>query len=132
MAQTLVSLSVHIIFSTKKRVDMIAPEIENELIAYIGGIIENYKSKLLTAGGTSNHIHLLISMDKNILIPDLIGKIKRDSSKWIKTKDIKYSEFAWQDGYAAFSVGHTQIEWLNNILLIRNRIINKKSLKMNF
>lgn len=89
---------------------MIKPEIENELFAYLGGIVSNYKSKLLIVNGTSNHLHLLISMDKNILIPDLVGKIKRDSSKWIKTKGFDYSDFSWQDGYAAFSVGYTQIE----------------------
>ena len=121
MAQTHVSVYLHIIFSTKHRVNLIAPETEDELFAYIGGIIGSYKSKLLIAGGTSNHVHLLISMDKHILIPDLIGKIKRDSSKWIKTKDARYSAFGWQDGYAAFSVGHTQIE------TVKQYIANQKA-----
>lgn len=89
---------------------MIHSEIEDELFAYIGGIASGHNSKLLIGNGTANHVHLLISLDKNILIPGLIGKIKRDSSKWIKTKGIKYSKFGWQDGYAAFSVGNTQVE----------------------
>jgi REP element-mobilizing transposase RayT len=50
--------------------------------AYIGGIVRNYDGKLLKAGGTSNHIHLLVSMSKNRLVPEVIGEIKRDSSKW--------------------------------------------------
>jgi len=111
MAQTIFDVIIHVVFSTKNRVKLIGPEIEAELFAYIGGITNAYKSKLIGANGTSNHVHLLISLNKNILAPDLIGNIKRDSSKWIKTKGMIYSKFGWQDGYAAFSVvGHTQIE----------------------
>lgn len=110
MAQTLVKLYIHIIFSTKHRANSILPEIEKELFAYIGGISNNNKSKLLAANGTKNHIHLLISMSKNIGLSELVGYIKRDSSKWIKTKGISYRNFGWQDGYGAFSVGYTQIE----------------------
>lgn len=110
MAQTLVKLYIHVIFSTKNRADLILPEIEKELFAYIGGIANNNNSKLLAANGTANHIHLLVSMSKNIELSDLIGDIKRDSSKWIKTKGNKYQNFKWQDGYGAFSVGYTQID----------------------
>lgn len=109
MAQTLVKLYVHIIFSTKNRADSIKPEIEEELFAYIGGISNNNKSKLVAANGTTNHLHLLLSMSKNIDLSKLVGDIKRDSSKWIKTKGVKFQNFRWQDGYGGFSVGYTQI-----------------------
>jgi putative transposase len=109
MAQTLVSLYVHIVFSTKNRVDMIQIDIEEELWAYIGGILKNNKSKLLASNGTENHIHLLISMGKTIALSELVGDIKRDSSKWIKNFGEHYQNFQWQDGYGAFSVGYTQI-----------------------
>lgn len=89
---------------------MILPEIEEELWSYIGGILKNNKSKLLASNGTENHIHLLISLSKNVSLSELIGDIKRDSSKWIKTKGIRFEKFQWQDGYGAFSIGHTQIE----------------------
>jgi REP element-mobilizing transposase RayT len=108
MAQTLTQIYIHVIFSTKNRKNLIAPKIESELFSYFGGISNNNNSKLLAAGGTENHVHLLISIDKNIKLPELIGKIKRDSSKWIKTKEV--GNFSWQDGYAAFSVGHTQLD----------------------
>lgn len=110
MAQTLVSLYIHVIFSTKNRRDLIKTDIEEELWSYIGGILDNNKSKLLASNGIENHIHLLISLSKNIFLSELIGDIKRDSSKWIKTKDEAYRNFQWQDGYGAFSVGHTQID----------------------
>jgi putative transposase len=57
MAQTLVSLMVHVVFSTKNREQLITPEIEPELFAYIGGILRNKESRLLDAGGTADHVH---------------------------------------------------------------------------
>lgn len=109
MAQTLFQSYFHIVFSTKARFRFIDPEIEDELFAYIGGVVRNFDGKLLKAGGTSDHIHLLVSMSKNRLVPDLVGAVKRDTSRWIKTKGGMNSKFAWQDGYSAFSVGHSQI-----------------------
>jgi putative transposase len=116
MAQTLVSLYVHLIFSTKNREDIILVETEAELWAYIGGILNNNNSKLISANGISNHVHLLISLSKNLSLSKLVGDIKRDSSKWIKTKSENYQKFQWQDGYGAFSVGYTQIEDVKNYI----------------
>lgn len=110
MAQTLTALYYHVVVSTKNRVDLIRPDVEDELYAYIGGILNNNGSKLLIGNGTSNHGHLLISLNKNLAIPEIIGKVKRDSSKWIKTKGGLLSKFGWQDGYSVFTVGHTQLE----------------------
>ena len=54
MAQTLTSLLVHLIFSTKNGAALITPAVEPELFAYIGGILKNNDSRLLDAGGTSD------------------------------------------------------------------------------
>jgi putative transposase len=86
MPQSLVKILIHAVFSTKNRADLIIPEIENNLFGYMSGIVENNKSKLILANGTTNHIHLLISLGKTLSISELIGDIKRDSSVWIKNK----------------------------------------------
>jgi putative transposase len=128
MAQTLVSLYVHIIFSTKNRAELRAPKIEPELFAYIGGILNHNKSKLVAAGGTKDHIHLLISLSKNLGLSELIGDIKRDSSVWIKKQETQFQNFHWQDGYGAFSIGYSQIETVKSYIA-RQKI---KHAKVNF
>jgi putative transposase len=110
MPQSLVRNLIHVCFSTKNRVDLIKPEIENDLFGYMHGIVENNKSKLISANGTTNHVHLLISLGKVLSISELIGDIKRDSSSWIKKQDANFSNFYWQEGYGAFSVGQTEDE----------------------
>jgi REP element-mobilizing transposase RayT len=109
MAQTLVCLRVHVVFSTKDRRPMITPEVEPELHAYLGGTIKNLDSRCLAAGGTSNHVHLLISLSKNMALSHLMEEIKRSSSKWVKTKGAALRNFGWQDGYGAFTIGQSQV-----------------------
>jgi len=106
MPQSLVKILVHIVFSTKHRADLIRPEIENDLYGYINGIIENNGAKLISANGTTNHSHFLISLGRND-VSELIGGIKRDSSSWIKKKGVE--NFYWQKGYGAFSIGQSQV-----------------------
>ena len=116
MAQTLVSLMVHIIFSTKNREPFVTPSIEPELFAYMGGILKNQNSRLLDAGGTADHVHLLISQSKNVSLSSLMKDLKKDSSLWIKRKGREFHNFHWQDGYGAFSIGHSQIPELKKYI----------------
>jgi len=39
-----------------------------------------------------------------------LEEVKKESSKWIKTKGIQYSKFYWQDGYGIFSVNPSEID----------------------
>ncbi len=127
MAQTLVSLIVHVVFSTKNREPLITPEIEPELFAYIGGILKNKESRLLDAGGTPDHVHFLISQSKNIGLSSLMKDIKKDSSAWIKTKGSEFRNFHWQDGYGGFSVGKSDIPSLNKYLARQKEHHRKRS-----
>jgi REP element-mobilizing transposase RayT len=89
---------------------MITPEIEPELYAYLGGVMRNLGSRCLAAGGTNNHVHLLVSQSKNMALSKLMEEIKKSSSKWTKTKGPELRTFGWQDGYGAFTIGQSQVE----------------------
>jgi len=104
MPQSLAQLYVHIIFSTKNRFPFIRPEIESELYAYLGGVIKNIGGIPIIINGMPDHIHILTSLPKTLSLSKFMEEIKRNSSRWIKTKDMAYQKFAWQSGYAAFSV----------------------------
>lgn len=106
MPQSIVKILVHIVFSTKNRADLITPEIEPELFAYISGIIKNNGARLITGGGTANHVHFLTSMGR-VDVGELIGDVKRSSSLWLKKQGLE--NFYWQRGYGAFSIGQSQV-----------------------
>jgi putative transposase len=116
VAQTFTSLLFHVVFSTKDRLDLIPAELEPKLYAYFGGIVENQGGRLLAAGGTANHVHLLISHSKSLALVDTMEGLKKNSSKWIKTQDARLIRFHWQAGYAAFSIGQSSVGALKRYL----------------
>src|SRR5258705_4540047 len=130
MAQTLVSLMVHVIFSIKNREPLITPQIEPELFAYIGGILKNHESRLLDAGGTFDHVHLLISQSKNVALSSLMKDVKKDSSSWIKTKGDGFRNFHWQDGYGAFSIGQSNVDEVKRYIARQNEHHRKRSIQV--
>jgi REP element-mobilizing transposase RayT len=108
MPQSLVKILVHVVFSTKDRVGLIAPSIEEKLYGYISGVITKNDARLIIGNGTSNHVHLLISIGKND-IGELVGDIKRSTSVWLKRQGDEFAKFYWQRGYGAFSIGQSQV-----------------------
>lgn len=116
MSQTLVKLLVHVVFSTKDRRNLITPEIEPELFAYIAGTLKKLDCPCLAINGVPNHVHILISLSKNAALSKVMEEVKKSSSKWIKTKGEKYRRFAWQEGYGAFSIGESNVEALKKYI----------------
>ena len=103
MAHTYTSNFQHCIFSTKERRPTISLERLPALCAYFGGIAKGEGFELLRAGGTSNHVHLLLSVPANLALATAMQKLKGGSSRWMG------KEFAWQQGYGAFSVSPSQL-----------------------
>jgi len=110
MPQSLACVLIHIVFSTKNRARWIAPDVEPELHAYIGGICKNVDSPALSVGGTEDHVHILASLARARSLSQLLQEVKTGSSKWIKTRGPRYADFHWQDGYSAFSIGRSGVE----------------------
>jgi putative transposase len=110
MSQSLSKLYVHLIFHVKNNMCYIKPEDEKELYAYIGSLVKISKSIPIIINGTENHIHVLCIMSKNISLSDLLEDIKKNSSRWIKTRGVNYQKFAWQGGYSGYSVSHSKVE----------------------
>ena len=104
MPQSLAQILVHLVFSTKNREMLLADDIRDDLHAYIGGIVDNQKGTLLKAGSVADHIHLLIALPRTCAPSDLVQEIKTGSSKWLKTKGTRYTNFRWQGGYGIFSI----------------------------
>jgi putative transposase len=109
MGQSLSRLLVHSVFSTKDRRPFLgSEEIRNEIFAYMAGILKNLECHPIKIGGVDDHVHILISLSKNIALSQLIGRLKGSSSKRLKEKGVQ--GFAWQNGYGAFSVSESNVE----------------------
>lgn len=104
MSQSFTHLLVHAIFATKGREPWLASDIRPRLFGYIHGICRNVDAPLVIAGGVEDHMHLLFEAHPSKAVADAMRDIKANSSRWIHTTFPALAEFAWQAGYAAFSV----------------------------
>lgn len=106
MPHTHTNLLTHIVFGTKDRMPLIPAELKHQLHAYMGGIVREVGGKAYTINGTTDHVHLLISLPPALALSDAIRVLKANSSRWMRGEK-KADKFGWQPGYGAFSVSQS-------------------------
>jgi REP-associated tyrosine transposase len=109
MANTYTALHYQFVFSTKNRRPWIKPEMETRIWEYLGGIARANKIKPLKTGGINDHIHMLLGAPPTIAPSKIAQLVKGGSSAWIHETFPELADFAWQDGYAAFTVSKSAI-----------------------
>jgi putative transposase len=91
------------VFSTKNRADLI-PEPER-LRQYLSGIARAKNIPLVAAGGTQNHLHVLLALPPAVPLAKVVQELKGNSSRWLNESS---RGFAWQRGYGAFGVSESR------------------------
>ena len=112
MPQSLSRVLVHLVFSTKNRVQVLLPEIRAELHPYLAVVLKNDNCPSLQVGGVEDHVHLLFALSRTRSISQVVENVKTSSSKWLKTKSPTLADFHWQNGYGIFSVGRSETDGL--------------------
>ena len=108
MAHTYTNLLVHVIFSTRDRIPLLDAELKPRLFPYMGGIVHELGGTALLINGPSDHVHMLLLLPAKITVSEIAGKVKANSSGWVHREFPGRQTFAWQTGYAAFTVSHSQ------------------------
>jgi REP element-mobilizing transposase RayT len=109
MANTYSQIYIQTVFAVDGRLSLIRPEFKEELFKYLTGIVRNQGQKLIAINGMSDHVHILIGLKPAMALADLVRDIKADSSEFINRKKWVRGRFSWQEGYGAFSYGHSQL-----------------------
>jgi len=107
---------------------MISDEWRGRLHGYLGGIINGLLGVPLAIGGVSDHVHLLAGLKSSHRLDYFVRDLKADSSEWVH-KEIGKRMFAWQKGYAAFSVGPSSIESVRRYILNQEAHHKRKAFK---
>jgi putative transposase len=97
------------VFSTREQLPLITPDIEPLLYDKISKILfDECYSPALMIGGDVEHAHILFVQARDRSIDFIVNRVKEESAKFIR----KWSpDFAWQETYAAFSVGRAEDEF---------------------
>lgn len=109
MSQSLSQIYLHLVFSTKKRERTIPSGVRPQLHAYLAGVGNSIECPVIEAGGTADHVHLLLRLHRTIAPADAVRTIKAASSKWMK-EDAGHSDSSWQTGYGIFSVSASHVD----------------------
>ena len=110
MAQSLSKVVLHIIFSTKDRESWLDSDVRPRMHAYLAAVCRDLGAQLVRVGGVADHVHIVTALPRTLSQAQMIERIKKVSSKWIKTLDARYRGFFWQRGYGAFSVSPSQLD----------------------
>jgi REP element-mobilizing transposase RayT len=109
MPSTFLSLHYHLVFSTKDREALIGATWRSRLHQYLGGAVNGLGGESEGVGGTTDHVHLLVELRATHLLADFMRELKKSSSKWVH-EEISQKNFAWQEGYAAFTVSASAVD----------------------
>lgn len=129
MAQSLVGVVVHMIYSTKDRKPTLPEDVRPDLNAYLAGVLANLGCPAILIGSVADHAHILFALSKTASISDVAQATKVESSKWMK----KRSEWVgWQSGYGAFSVSQSKVPAVREYILGQEEHHRRQSFQEEF
>ena len=110
MAHSYTHLLSHLNFSTKDRAPYIDAELMANLHLYLGGIVRELGGDAICIKGPSDHVHMLAGLPGSLAVADAMRVVKTNSSRWVHETWASRRDFAWQTGYAAFSVSRSNAD----------------------
>ena len=101
---------IHAIWATKERLPLIHPSVERKIHQFISDQLRDQGCPVRIINGMPDHIHCLFLLSPNKSIADVIKQIKGSSSHYINQNNMIADKFAWQTGYASYSVSESVVD----------------------
>jgi REP element-mobilizing transposase RayT len=101
---------IHAIWATKERMPLIRPSIEQKVHQFLSTQLRELGCPVRIINGMPDHIHCLFLLSPQKSIADVIKQMKGSSSHYINQENLIDEKFAWQTGYAAYSVSESVVE----------------------
>jgi REP element-mobilizing transposase RayT len=109
MAHSFTNLLVHLVFETKGREPWLGASVLPQVLRFLAGGVSELGGIPLEINGIADHVHILAKVRQDRALADVLREIKARSSGWIHNHFPDLRHFAWQKGYGAFSVSHSQL-----------------------
>jgi len=127
MSQSLASVVVHLVFSTKGRIPFLRQQIRHDLFAYLAGTAKAQSAYVYEVGGGEDLVHMLLTLPRTLTLAKLIEMLKTGSTKYLKATSNEFKTFSWQNGYGAFYVSASNMEAARKYIREQERHHQKKS-----
>ena len=129
MANTFSQIYIQTVFAVENRQSLITPDFQEDLYKYITGIVRNQGQKLIAINGMPDHVHILIGLKPAMALADLVREVKADSTNFVNEQRLVRGRFNWQEGYGAFSYGHSQLNTIIRYIQRQQQHHQKRSFK---
>ena len=121
MANTYSQIYIQIVFGVQGRLNLIQKQNKEELHKYLTGIVRERDQKLLAVHCMPDHTHILVGVRPSMALSDLVRDVKNGSTNFINRKGWVPGRFCWQEGFGAFSYGHSQLARVINYVRDQER-----------
>lgn len=101
---------IHAIWAIKARTPLIDQKIEQKLFQFISEQLREQCCLVRIINSTPNHVHCLFLLNPQKSISIIIKQIKGSSSHFVNQNNLTAEKFAWQTGYASYSISETIVE----------------------
>ena len=128
MSSTFLSLHYHIVFSTKNREPYIDLVWRERLHDFLSGTVRGLGGFPQQTGGVADHVHLLVGLKATHCLAEFMRELKKSSSGWVHD-ELRVRSFAWQEGYAAFTVSPTAREPVRKYIANQEKHHKRKSFR---
>jgi len=129
LPQSLINNNIHLVYSTRERQPTISAAIQPKLFGYLAGIVKNIGGIPIAIGGTPDHVHVLAELPATVNIARAVNALKVNSSSWMKGHA---RNFAWQRGYAGFSVSASNVAQVKRYVLAQPEHHKRRDFKAEF
>jgi len=127
MSHSFNKIWIHAIWATKERIPLIDQNIEQKVFQFITEQLCELGCPVRIINGMPDHIHCLFLLNPQKSISEVIKQIKGSSSHYINQNNLIADKFAWQTGYAAYSISESVVEKVFNYIKNQKSHHQKKS-----
>jgi REP element-mobilizing transposase RayT len=108
MANTYSQIYIQVVFAVQGRPNLIQKQNKEELHKYMTGIVRERDQKLLAIHCMPDHTHMLLGLRPSMALSDVVRDVKNGSTNFINRSG--WVRGRWQEGFGAFSYGHSQLK----------------------
>ncbi|MCB0737530.1 MAG: IS200/IS605 family transposase [Bacteroidetes bacterium] len=118
---------IHAIWATKNRAPFLNASVEPKVHRFITEQLRDLGCPVRIVNGMPDHVHCLFLLSPNKSIVDVLKQVKGSSSHFMNQNNLIAEKFAWQTGYAAFSVSVSVLDKVFHYIKNQKKHHAKKS-----
>ena len=104
-----IHLFVHVIWSVLERAPLLSRPVRKVLFTALQKDTADRGINLVALNGVEDHIHCLVQLLPAQNLTQVVNSIRTASSLWLNENKLLAGPFAWEEGYAAYSVSPSSV-----------------------